>query len=504
MRSMPAVGSERDILAFGRSDPRDQQGERDHEVDHTGWDPHDDPGQPLIGERVQAPGGCRRRIAGVPRRPGEGQQDREEHALHRHREHQQDAKAARDPGRASHTDDDLPEQDGCDQEAGMLQGVEELAVQGGVVGSGGVPEPEDPNREQPHGGRVAQDAEVAVGQPEPPPPAAAGPAQGQGAAAKDWAGGGAEGQQRCRDQQQQQVLDHVGRGERVRERVEGGQQRQAERHQGPGEAPGAPGVDRPSRPAGLAAPVGPGGEQETAEQDRVQGPGAPEVVRRRGLAGVGQDRDQHDGRTRAGRPTNRIVATDSSESRKPAKARVPPRSRSWWPPASSAASSAADSRPLARQRRQDQWAQASAAATAAAVTARVTTLGTGGSNSVSPDRSPVQPASTTRYTSRKWTDQMTGPATNMARAKRARRSRETSTANGVPWAAVLYPSPPGTSSGGTSRTLMSGAVPGRGCRSPPPTWPPWLPRTGPRWPRWRAGGRCTGRGRPSTASAPRR
>src|SRR5829696_4851130 len=50
------VGSERDILAFGRSDPRNQQGERDHEVDPAGWDPHDDPGQPLIGERVQVPG----------------------------------------------------------------------------------------------------------------------------------------------------------------------------------------------------------------------------------------------------------------------------------------------------------------------------------------------------------------------------------------------------------------------------------------------------------------
>ena len=58
----------------------------------------------------------------------------------------------------------------------MLQDVEELVVQGGVVGGGGVPEPDDPNRERPHGGRVTQDAEVAVGQPEPSPPAAAGPA----------------------------------------------------------------------------------------------------------------------------------------------------------------------------------------------------------------------------------------------------------------------------------------------------------------------------------------
>src|SRR5215218_4963331 len=463
------VGSERDILAFGRSDPRDQQGERDHEVDHTGWDPHDDPGQPLIGERVQAPRGCRRRIAGVPRRPGEGQQDREEHALHPHREHQQDAQAARDPGRASHTDDDLPEQDGCNQEAGMLQDVEELVVQGGVVGGGGVPEPEDPNREQPHGGRVAQDAEVPMGQPEPSPPAAAGPAQGQWAAAQDGAGGGAEGQQRRRDQEQQQVLDHVGRGERARQGVQGGQQRQAERHQGPGEAPGPPAVDRPPRPAGLAAPEGPGGKQEATEQDRVQVPSAPEIMRRRGLAGVGEDRTQHEGRTKAGRPTNRMVTTDSRESRNPAKARVPPRSRSWRPPARSAASAAAASAAFVRQRRQDHPAQARTAAAAATVTARVTTLGTGGSNSVSPGPSPLQPASTTRYTSRKWTDQMTGPATNMARAKRARRSRETSTANGVPSGAVLDPSPLGTSSGGTSRTLMSGAGPDTGCQSRPPT-----------------------------------
>jgi hypothetical protein len=60
----------------------------------------------------------------------------------------------------------------------------------------------------------------------------------------------------------------------------------------------------------------------------------------------------------------------------------------------------------------------------------------------------------TRYTSMKWTDQMTGPDTNMNNAHRARRSRETSTANGVPSPAVLDPSGGEGSSGGTSRTLM--------------------------------------------------
>ena len=54
----------------------------------------------------------------------------------------------------------------------------------------------------------------------------------------------------------------------------------------------------------------------------------------------------------------------------------------------------------------------------------------------------------------KWTDQMSGPATNMASVHQARRSRETSTANGVPSPAVLDPSRGEGSSGGTSRTLM--------------------------------------------------
>jgi hypothetical protein len=54
----------------------------------------------------------------------------------------------------------------------------------------------------------------------------------------------------------------------------------------------------------------------------------------------------------------------------------------------------------------------------------------------------------------KWTDQMTGPDTNMASAHRDRRSRETSTANGVPSPAVLDPSIGEGSSGAPSRTLM--------------------------------------------------
>jgi hypothetical protein len=49
-------------------------------------------------------------------------------------------------------------------------------------------------------------------------------------------------------------------------------------------------------------------------------------VGRRRLADVGEDRDQHDGRKRAGTPTNKIVTRDSSESRKPANASDPPRS----------------------------------------------------------------------------------------------------------------------------------------------------------------------------------
>ena len=236
-----------------------------------------------------------------------------------------------------------------------------------------------------------------------------------------------------------------------------------------GEAPGPPGVDLP--PA--AGWPGRGGRPRRRAGGRPAGPGRRFHALHRswgaggwpGWARIGVSTTAGPGR--AGRRTgwSRPTAARAGSRRTPAS----PRGRGrWWPPARSRglvggrlvlARPPAPVPPLAQPGRQT---------AATAVAARVTTLGTGGSNSRSPGPSPVQPASATRYTSRKWVDQMTGPATNMTSAHRARRSRETSTANGVPSPAVRAPSRGEGSSGGTSRTLMSGAAPGRGCRTRPP------------------------------------
>src|ERR1700710_1038791 len=284
--------------ALRLSQPGREQAETEEDEDDSRGNPHDQAGELLVLQRREPPPARPRLVDGIPQTGGERQEGAQDAAVHRGGEDVEHGRPIAELAEAA-VDQRPPEQGGAEEEAEVLQGVEEAVVAHRRVERRQVPDPERQAVDQEHHQRRGEEP-PAGGEPGGPrnsprllpDVARQGPEEGGERTA--------EHRQRRRHQDQPLVLPHVGREEDppqgVHRREEGGDERQPSRRETarlppPDPLPYPPPPPEPGESRGIERAGG--GKEENDE--RVPGPPAEHGSR---FEGAGVEEGGHQSQNR--------------------------------------------------------------------------------------------------------------------------------------------------------------------------------------------------------------